>query len=81
MAELLDADKLHTGIVYWVEAHNVSQPWPVAFHHIKNAHLFKGMTWECYYGENYPMNDYGKKWRCWSAMPTEEQMRTPWSAQ
>jgi hypothetical protein len=30
---------------------------------------------------NADLNWYGKKWRCWTSRPTEEQMRdTPWEA-
>lgn len=56
--------------VYWAEQDNISRPWPIAMHHIKNS----GSVYEDWMGESYNINEYGKKWRCWTTQPTKEQM-------
>lgn len=73
--KLLDADKIHVGTVYWMECENVSQVWPIEMHHIRNLHLLNGPEWEDDYGDVWKMPEYNKKWRCWSAKPTDEQRK------
>lgn len=74
-ARVLDKEHLHSGVVYWLEQENVTQPWPIALHHIRNAHLLTGPEWEDYYGDVWKMDEYGMKWRCWTVMPTDEQRK------
>lgn len=79
--KLLDADEIISGIIYWMECENVSQVWPIEMHHIRNQHLLNGPEWEDDYGDVWKMPEYNKKWRCWSAKPTEEQRKAvSWDA-
>lgn len=74
-AKLMPVDKLRNGIVYWLERDYVTQPWPIALHHIRNVHLLKEQLWEDYYGDVWRVSEYGKTWRCWSGYPSEEQRK------
>lgn len=79
--KLLDADEIISGIIYWMECENVSQVWPIEMHHIRNHHLLNGPEWEDDYGDVWKMPEYNKKWRCWSAKPTDEQRKVvKWDA-
>ena len=67
--------------VYWAEQENVSRPWPIAMHHIRNAGLLDGPVYQDYMGDNYNTKEYGKTWRCWTARPTDEQRKAvKWDA-
>lgn len=67
--------------VYWAEQENVSRPWPIAMHHIRNAGLLDGPVYQDYMGDNYNTKEYGKAWRCWTARPTDEQRKAvKWDA-
>ena len=58
-----------------MECENVSQVWPIEMHHIRNQHLLNGPEWKDDYGDVWKMPEYNKKWRCWSAKPTDEQRK------
>ena len=60
--------------VYWAERENVSRPWPIAMHHIRNAGLLGGLVYQDYMGDDFNAKGYGKTWRCWTSRPTDEQM-------
>lgn len=80
-ARILPVEELHSGTVCWVERDSVARPWPIALHHIKNAHLLTDPIWEDFYGETWRTSEYGKQWRLWSAMPSDEQMsEASWDA-
>lgn len=73
-------EELRMNEVYWAEQENVSRPWPIAMHHIRNAGLLDGPVYQDYMGDNFNTKEYGKKWRCWTSRPTQEQMEaTPWN--
>ena len=59
--------------VYWAERANVSRPWPIAMHHIRNAGLLDGPVYQDYMGDNFNTKEYGKTWRIWTAYPTIDQ--------
>ena len=59
--------------VYWAERENVSRPWPIAMHHIRNAGLLGGLVYQDYMGDDFNAKGYGKTWRCWMSRPTDEQ--------
>ena len=73
----LEEVRLHE--VYWVEERDVSRPWPIAMHHIRNSGLLDGPVYQDYMGDNFNAKDYGKRWRCWTSRPTREEMEAvPW---
>ena len=59
--------------VYWAERANVSRPWPIAMHHIRNAGLLDGPVYQDYMGDDFNAKEYGKTWRIWTAYPTIDQ--------
>lgn len=65
--------------VYWAERWNVSQPWPIAMHHIRNIGPLNESVYQDYMGDDFNIKEYGKVWRCWTSYPTDEQRETtPW---
>ena len=68
--------------VYWAERKNVTQPWPIAMHHIRNVGPLNEPVYQDYMGDDFNIKEYGKTWRCWTSYPTEEQQKAaPWSEQ
>lgn len=79
---VMTLEELRMNEVYWAEQDNISRPWPIAMHHIRNAGLLDGPVYQDYMGDNYNTKEYGKTWRVWTDRPTPEQMKaTAWNAQ
>lgn len=89
-ARLLPAEELRSvnngGLVYWVE-YKDRRCHPCVIGEITGEGNFRIAYVITIRGHmdtpNYHshMANYGKSWRCWSAQPTEEQLReTPWAA-
>ena len=68
--------------VYWAERKNVTQPWPIAMHHIRNVGPLNEPVYQDYMGDDFNTKEYGKIWRCWTSYPTDEQRKAAsWSEQ
>ena len=61
--------------VYWAERENVSRPWPIAMHHIRNVGPLNEPVYQDYMGDDFNIKEYGKIWRCWTSYPTDEQRK------
>ena len=71
---ILELSELTTDTVYWIEQDTIARPWPTAMYQINSSFH------EDYMGERWKDEEYGKTWRCWSQMPTNEQMEaTAWA--
>lgn len=79
-SRVMALEELRMHEVYWCEQENVSRPWPIAMHHIRNAGLLDGPVYQDYMGDNFNTKEYGVKWRCWTSRPSDEvREATPWN--
>lgn len=77
---VITLEEVHMHEVYWIEQSDVARPWPTAMHHIRNAGLLDGPTYQDYFGKNLNTKEYGKTWRCWTSRPDEATREaTPWN--